>query len=60
MLFTVPSASAILRDPYSSLILKILTKIHESRKLESIHEYHIRVENQTKSEEIRVYAQKTG
>ncbi len=30
----------ILKKPCSSLILKILTKIHETRKLESFHEWH--------------------
>jgi hypothetical protein len=40
MLFTVPSTGGFERKPYSSLVLKSLQKISETRKLEFIHEYH--------------------
>jgi hypothetical protein len=40
MLFTVPSTGAFYRKTYSSLVLIILKKIREKRKLESIHDKH--------------------
>jgi len=42
MLFTVSFTGGFYRGPYSSLVLKILTKtkIRETRKLEYIDEYH--------------------
>ncbi len=38
MLFTVPSTGVFSRKPYSSLVLKSLQKIPETRKHKSIHE----------------------
>jgi hypothetical protein len=40
MIFPVPSTGGFYRKPYSSLVLKIRKKIRETKKLESIHEYH--------------------
>jgi hypothetical protein len=52
MLFTVLSAGGFDRKPYSTLVLKPVQKICETRKLESIHKdaflqiVNKRVENQ--------------
>jgi hypothetical protein len=37
MLFTVPATGGFERKPYSSLVLRILTKYPRNKKLESIH-----------------------
>jgi hypothetical protein len=52
------------RKPYSTLVLKNIQKIRETRKLESIHEKHFverknegRKPDKTQSENTQVYAQ---
>jgi hypothetical protein len=40
MIFTVPSIGGFEIKPYSSLVLRILTKYPRNKKLESIHEYN--------------------
>jgi len=40
MLFTVSSTGGFVRKPYSSVVLKILKKISERIKLETVHEQH--------------------
>jgi hypothetical protein len=48
------------RKPYPTPFLKIRTKIHETRNLESLHESHFveRKNEDRKPEKAQVYAQK--
>ncbi len=57
MLFTVPSTGGFIIKPYFSLVLKIIKKIHETRKLESTHEKHFmqRKNEGRKPDKIRVW-----
>ncbi len=66
MLFKLPSTGGFHRKPYSSLVLKIHTKICETRKHESIHGQHFeerkiegrKPDTKFKPWKTRVYAQK--
>jgi hypothetical protein len=67
MLFTDTSTGGFYGKPYSSPVLKILTKILRTRKLDSIHEYIAfcrteklgqKTRQKLESENTQVYAKK--